>query len=160
MVYFIKITWNNCYKGDNEMGLWCMNCNTGNQNDFDTDKLICKRCQSEKIANVSGKMTVEDIITITSISKDVNFLEAMSALHDTDIIEYESRMSQFRTQVQQQEQQKSSGSTSTQVTCPYCHSTNVKKISGTSKAASVALWGIFSQKVRKNFHCNSCKSEF
>lgn len=49
---------------------------------------------------------------------------------------------------------------STQVTCPYCHSTNVKKITATSKAGSVALWGIFSQKVKKNFHCNNCKSDF
>lgn len=47
-----------------------------------------------------------------------------------------------------------------QVTCPYCKSTNVTKISGLSKAGSVALFGIFSQKVRHQWHCNSCKSDF
>lgn len=44
--------------------------------------------------------------------------------------------------------------------CPTCGSTNIKKISGLSKAGSVALWGIFSQKVKKQFHCNSCGYEW
>lgn len=46
------------------------------------------------------------------------------------------------------------------VECPYCHSTNTKKISGVSKAGSVALFGLFSQKVRHQWHCNDCKSDF
>ena len=44
--------------------------------------------------------------------------------------------------------------------CPTCQSTNIKKISVTSKAGSVALWGLFSQKVKKQWHCNSCGSEW
>lgn len=44
--------------------------------------------------------------------------------------------------------------------CPTCHSTDIKKISAMSKAGSVALWGIFSQKVKKQWHCNSCDSEW
>ena len=46
------------------------------------------------------------------------------------------------------------------VTCPYCSSTNTKKISGISKAGSVAMFGIFSQKVKKQWHCNGCGSDF
>lgn len=46
------------------------------------------------------------------------------------------------------------------VECPYCHSTNCKKISGVSKAGSVALFGLFSQKARHQWHCNDCKSDF
>ncbi|MBS5641582.1 zinc-ribbon domain-containing protein [butyrate-producing bacterium] len=46
------------------------------------------------------------------------------------------------------------------VTCPYCHSTNTSKISAASKAGSVFLFGIFSQKVRHQWHCNECKSDF
>lgn len=46
------------------------------------------------------------------------------------------------------------------VHCPYCNSTNCKKISGVSKATSVAMFGIFSQKVKKQWHCNNCKSDF
>lgn len=45
--------------------------------------------------------------------------------------------------------------------CPYCSSTDLKKISGLSKAGSVALWGVFAMgKVSKQWHCNSCKSDF
>ena len=47
-----------------------------------------------------------------------------------------------------------------QVHCPYCNSTNCKKISGISKATSVAIFGLFSQKVKKQWHCNNCKSDF
>lgn len=47
------------------------------------------------------------------------------------------------------------------VECPYCHSTNTKKISGASKAGKIAAFGIFSiGKVTKQWHCNNCKSDF
>ncbi len=44
--------------------------------------------------------------------------------------------------------------------CPTCNSTNIKKISGLSKVGSVAMWGILSRKVHKQWHCNSCGSEW
>lgn len=45
--------------------------------------------------------------------------------------------------------------------CPTCQSTNLKKISGLSKAGSVALWGIFAAgRTSKTWHCNSCGSEW
>lgn len=46
------------------------------------------------------------------------------------------------------------------IKCPTCGSTNTKKISGLSKAASVGLFGIFSQKVKHQFKCNSCGYEW
>lgn len=47
------------------------------------------------------------------------------------------------------------------VECPYCHSTNTEKISGLSKAGSVALFGIFALgKTSKQWHCNNCDSNF
>lgn len=44
--------------------------------------------------------------------------------------------------------------------CPTCGSSNIKKISGTSKAVSVAMFGLLSQKVKKQFHCNNCGYEW
>lgn len=44
--------------------------------------------------------------------------------------------------------------------CPTCQSTDIKKISTMSKVSSVALWGLFSQKVKKQWHCNNCGSEW
>lgn len=47
------------------------------------------------------------------------------------------------------------------VSCPYCQSTNTRKISGLSKAGSVAVWGFLAtSKVSKQWHCNSCGSDF
>lgn len=44
--------------------------------------------------------------------------------------------------------------------CPTCNSTNIKKISAGAKAVSVGLFGIFSQKVKRQFHCNNCGYEW
>lgn len=45
--------------------------------------------------------------------------------------------------------------------CPKCKSSNTKVISGTSKAVSVALFGIFAaNKVKSNFQCNKCGHKF
>lgn len=44
--------------------------------------------------------------------------------------------------------------------CPTCSSTNVCKISGMSKAGSVLAFGIFSQKIKRQFHCDNCGYEW
>lgn len=50
---------------------------------------------------------------------------------------------------------------SKKIECPYCNSTNTKKITNVSKAGSIALWGIFALgKTTKQWHCNSCGSDF
>ncbi len=47
------------------------------------------------------------------------------------------------------------------VECPYCHATNVKKISAVSKAGGVALFGIFGLgRAGKQWHCDRCGSDF
>lgn len=51
-------------------------------------------------------------------------------------------------------------SPTTIVECPYCHSMNTKKISNIAKAGSVTMFGIFSQKVKHQWHCNNCGSDF
>ena len=55
---------------------------------------------------------------------------------------------------------KTTQQSSSQVTCPYCKSTNTKKISTVSRAGSIGLFGIFSKKVGKQWHCNNCGSDF
>ena len=47
------------------------------------------------------------------------------------------------------------------VECPYCHATNVSKITVTSKAVHTAIFGIFSMgRNSKQWHCNNCNSDF
>lgn len=47
------------------------------------------------------------------------------------------------------------------IECPYCHATDVKKISGFSKAVEVGLLGILAMdRMGKQWHCNHCNSDF
>lgn len=47
------------------------------------------------------------------------------------------------------------------VKCPFCQSTDCKKISTASKVGKVALFGIFAAgSVSKTWHCNDCGSNF
>lgn len=49
---------------------------------------------------------------------------------------------------------------SNQPHCPYCNSTNLTKVSGTSRFASTLMFGIGSKKIGKQWKCNNCKSYF
>lgn len=46
------------------------------------------------------------------------------------------------------------------ITCPYCKSTNCTKIGTVDRTMSVGLFGVGSGKLGKQWHCNSCKSNF
>lgn len=46
------------------------------------------------------------------------------------------------------------------ITCPYCQSTDTKKISGASRWLSVGMFGMGSKKIGKQWHCNKCGSDF
>ena len=40
--------------------------------------------------------------------------------------------------------------------CPTCQSTNIRKMGGIERGASIYAFGIFSKKINKSFKCNSC----
>lgn len=40
--------------------------------------------------------------------------------------------------------------------CPTCGSTNIKKMVGVERGASIAAFGIFSKKINKTFKCGNC----
>ena len=46
------------------------------------------------------------------------------------------------------------------VTCPYCHSRNTSKIGTVSRMFSAGFFGLGSKKLGKQWHCNSCGSDF
>ncbi|MBP3326667.1 MAG: IS1 family transposase [Coprococcus sp.] len=49
---------------------------------------------------------------------------------------------------------------SNKVTCPFCKSTNVRKIGSGERAVSVLGLGLLSKKINKSFKCNSCGGTF
>ena len=49
----------------------------------------------------------------------------------------------------------------TAIRCPKCGSANTKVISGASKVASVAMWGVFAaNKVLSKYVCSDCGHKF
>ncbi|MBU9745288.1 hypothetical protein [Diplocloster agilis] len=47
-----------------------------------------------------------------------------------------------------------------QVTCPYCHSSNTRKIGAGERMFSANLFGLGSQNLGKQWHCKDCGSDF
>ena len=86
----------------------------------------------------------------------------MTKLHDEDPIEYQLKISQFKANLKQKESNKKVEEEDNNTPhCPYCNSTNIKKITTGSKVAHTALFGIFSMsRNSKQWHCNNCKSDF
>lgn len=108
----------------------------------------------------------EDYITLTYIWNDRNsnktnilvnwdLYNAMVELKKNDIIEYNLKMSQFRTQLEQQKSNKIQNDNTPR--CPHCKSTNIKPISTLNRGASIAMLGVFSKKINKSFECLNCK---
>ena len=124
---------------------------------------ICAVCNEDtlidKIKDCGGNMidtgiSFEDFNIIRKISSDNIFFKAMVDLKEQDPIEYQLKMSQFKTQLQQQESSKIQNDTTPR--CPHCKSTNIKSISGLNRGASIAMWGVFSKKINKSFECKKC----
>ena len=44
--------------------------------------------------------------------------------------------------------------------CPTCQSTDIRKIGGLERGASILTFGIFSKKINKTFKCNNCGMTF
>ena len=65
----------------------CLNCNNHISKEFDSEKMICKRCGSSNIVKLPGNMTFGEETILLSISKDKAFIEAMLDLREKDPIE-------------------------------------------------------------------------
>lgn len=46
------------------------------------------------------------------------------------------------------------------VTCPYCKSTDVKRITTAGRVTGVIMLGLASSNIGKQWYCNNCKSKF
>lgn len=119
---------------------------------------LCSFINTDKSSNVkSFKSKIPNGSLIKQISTDEAFMDAIFELYQKDPIEYQLKIQQFKTKLQQQEQPKSEPTqSSNQPKCPHCSSTKIAKISGTERAGSILMWGIFSKKINKSFKCNNC----
>ena len=118
---------------------------------FDDTKTVNQKCpiQNKETTFIYAEEDGSKFL----MCKECGYLITLKATED--YINKQNKMKQIR------EQEDLKNSSKPTVTCPYCQSTNTKKITNMSKAGSVALFGVFAMgKVSKQWHCNSCKSEF
>lgn len=117
------------------------------------DDYECPDCDYQLL---DTKITIDEFSIIQNISNTIGFLEAMIDLKEKDIIEYNLKMSQFRATQSQSKQVVEDNVPK----CPTCGSTKLSKVPVASKASSVFLFGLLSQKVKKTWHCDNCKYEW
>ena len=115
------------------------------------DDNLCNICKESLYVT---QVTKEEIKILFAISHDNEFLQAMIDLKEKDIIEYNLKMSQFKSQLEQQKSVTQASSNT--IKCPTCNSTEVKRISGTAKVAGAVAFGLFSKTARSQFKCENC----
>ena len=128
------------------MNKYCKKCG------YDTAGDKCPLCGCSNFyppCNIS----YNDVKVISKISNDDSFFLAMNELKGKDVIEYELKMSQFRNQLKQQDQNKLEPN---KPKCPHCSSINIASIGTAERIGSIAFLGIFSKMINKSFKCNSC----
>lgn len=107
------------------------------------DDYTCEVCGGTVI---DLKMPIEDYRILIEISDDPKFIESMIELQQSDIIEYNLKMSQFKAQVPQK--------SSNDVKCPKCGSTNIQVV---PRKWSL-LTGFMTNKTDRV--CVNCKNKF
>ena len=119
------------------------------------DQLICPFCNNKLI---DTGLPVEDFHLIgkaTDWNREI--LDLMMELHESNPIDYQLKLNQFKLQQEQHEAIKEQEWERNRPHCPTCGSTNVKQITGTERAMSVVGLGIFSKKINKTYKCLKCK---
>ena len=122
---------------------------------FDVDaekqhRTKCVTCGGELQKTV---LTVEEYSILEQNSIDTSFFDAMIDLKQKDPIEFQLKMSQFKTQVQQQKNSNSTNTTPTKdvIHCPKCNSTAI-----TTGARGVNnFWGLLGASKTVN-RCGNC----
>lgn len=135
---------------------------------------LCLVCKTKMIESPSKYKLTQEVWLQFGEEFEQNqqhlFDEVISKSPEFDINLYNNRDSILKQQERQHEEAIAHGKAVLEgkdkgnkfgVECPYCHATNVKRITNASKAVHTAIFGIFSMgRNTKNYHCNNCNSDF
>lgn len=119
--------------------------------DFKEELPIALLEKTDDYVSVYGKIRKKTSLTLADTGDLIRIIKEIRAIPETFTPKYPL---EDREKLYGDSKEKS-------VECPYCHSKDTKKISNLSKAGSVALFGVFALgKTSKQWHCNSCSSDF
>lgn len=110
------------------------------------DSDICDECGS-KLYNTF--ITMEEYFYIKSISEDRDFIDAMIELKQKDIIEFKTKIAQFKAQVDAQEERKRQERNLPR--CPKCGSTSI-----TASQRGYSFWTGFLGSNKTVNRCSNC----
>lgn len=141
----------------------CPYCHENNQKswiytsgyDVDADKQNRTKCVVCGRNLINTALTVDEYSILEGITNEVSLFDAMDDLKQKDPIEFQLKMSQFKTQLQQQESSKQTEEAN-QPHCPTCGSTDIQKISGAKRWFSTGLFGLASSDIGKSMCCKKC----
>lgn len=107
---------------------------------------MCDECGSDIIKT---PLLVEEYAYITLISEDRDFIDAMIELKQKDIIEFKTKIAQFKAQVDAEEDRKRKEKN--QPKCPKCGSTNI-----TTGQRGYSFWTGFLGSNKTVNRCSNC----
>lgn len=138
----------------------CQNCKNNRKDDdifgsgyiswIADNNFECPMCQHKLVDTV---LTGDEEEILSDITRSASFYDSMIDLKQKDPIEFQLKMSQFKTQLQQQESSKSTNTTPTKdvIRCPKCNSTAI-----TTGARGVNnFWGLLGASKTVN-RCGNC----
>ena len=116
------------------------------------NKECCTYHPDEKLYQM--QLNTSEFNTLSKISNDSNFIISMNKLKEENIIDFNLKMSQFKANSQTEDQ----NTNNSILHCPYCNSTNIRKIGTVNRTISVGMFGLASKKIGKTHKCNHCGS--
>ena len=138
----------------------CPICGNGlSKTNAENENYTCKYCDSQLMKTDINMSEYMNLCEYDKFNKKEN-TKTLAQKYGEDQFSEEAYEDRIRTVKRENSARQPTKPSSPQITCPYCHSTNTKKISAVSRAGSIGLFGIFSKKVGKQWHCNSCGSDF
>ncbi len=118
--------------------------------DFKEELPIALLEKTDDYVAAYGKIRRKTSLTLADTGDLIRTIKELKAIPET-----------FTPKYPLENREKLYGDSVKSIECPYCHSTDTKKITTVSKAAHTALFGIFSlSRNNKQWHCNVCGSDF
>ncbi len=135
-------------------------CNI-NGNDYDLSEIL------QYVFNENKEIQITSIgiirrITKMRINDAFDFMDKVVELHEIPktFTPKKPLESQESYDNRQAEYQRYLNDEANKYKCPYCRSTNIKKIGLINRSTSVGLFGLASKKIGKQWECKDCKSAF